>query len=138
MKFLGYIFLLFCVKASFAQTPEAIAPKDEVYTIVDYMPKFPGGISEMVKYIQKEIKYPKEARKKKWEGKTFIKFIVSDSGNVTNVIVTKSSSYTILDDEAVRVIRMMPKWNPGVQNDRNVSVYYNIPLNFSMKKKKKA
>ncbi len=137
MKFLISILFSFCLSISFAQTSEETAPNDEVFTVVDSIPEFPGGTLEMVKYIKKETKYPKEARKKKWEGKTVVKFIVSDSGNIANVIVTKSSGYMILDDEAVRVISLMPKWKPGMLNNRNVSVYYNIPLNFSMQKKKK-
>jgi TonB family protein len=105
---------------------------EDVYTVVEVMPEFPGGTAEMVKFIQTHVKYPKQARKKGWTGKTFLKFIIDPSGNVIDPIIIKSSGYSILDDEALRVVSEMPKWAPGTQNNKPVSVFFNLPLNFAL------
>lgn len=105
---------------------------EDIFTVVEYMPEFPGGPEGMKKFIQGNLIYPKEAEQKKWAGKTYLKFIINELGVVTDPVVLKSSGYPILDDEALRVIRLMPKWKPGTQNGKNVSVYFNLPLNFSL------
>lgn len=106
---------------------------EDVFNVVEVMPEFPGGSAEMVKFIQKHVKYPKKARKKGWTGKTFLKFIVDSSGKVIEPSIMKSSGYSILDDEAIRVVGLMPNWTPGTQNNKKVSVYFNLPLNFALK-----
>ena len=107
---------------------------EDVFTVVEVMPEFPGGVQEMMKFIQTTIKYPREAEVKKWTGKTFVKFIVNESGNVVEPQIIKSSGYAILDNEAIRVIQLMPTWTPGMQNNKKVSVFFNIPFNFTLRK----
>lgn len=106
---------------------------EDVFTLVEVMPEFPGGPTEMVRFIQTHVKYPKQARKKGWTGKTFLKFIIDPSGKVIDPIIIKSSGYSILDDEAIRVIGLMPNWTPGTQDNKKVSVYFNLPLNFALR-----
>ncbi len=108
---------------------------EDIFTVVEVMPEFPTGQTEMFKFIQSNIIYPKEAEQKKWIGKTFIKFVVNENGNIVDVEVAKSSGYDILDDEAIRVIKSMPKWKPGRQNNKNVQVQLLIPFNFTLNKK---
>lgn len=100
----------------------------------EIMPVFPGGNDELYKYIKKNIKYPRRARKKGISGKVNIKFEVSSSGKVVNPIIVNGVSKE-LDDEAIRVVKNMPDWKPGMCDGKNVSVYFNLPINFTFIKK---
>ena len=82
--------------------------------------------------IKSNIIYPKEAHKKKLTGKAFVKFIVDETGVIVDPEIAKSSGYEILDEEAKRVIMLMPKWNAGMQNNKYVKVSIMIPFNFSL------
>ena len=106
--------------------------KGEVYTVVEEMPEYPGGIKEMMVFIQKNILYPSYCREKSLGGKVFIKFVVNNSGDIENVTIIKSTGVFKLDEEALRVVKLMPKWKPGYQNGKAVSVYFNLPVNFSI------
>lgn len=106
---------------------------EDVFTLVEEMPEFSGGQSEMVKFIQTNLVYPKKGQKKGWEGKVFLKFIIDETGKVVDPKVLKSTGHQILDDEALRVISLMPNWKPGKQNGKEVRVYYNLPINFTLR-----
>lgn len=106
--------------------------KDGVYTIVEEMPEFPGGVNEFMNFMKKKTKYPKEAKKKGWEGKTYLNFIVNEIGEITSPKIVKSSGHDILDEEVLRVIKSMPNWKPGTQNGKSVSVSINVPFNFTL------
>lgn len=103
---------------------------NDVYAVVEEMPEFPGGPDKMKKFIQKKIKYPSKERKEKIGGKIFLKFVVDVSGQIRDVEILKSTKNANLDKEAVRVVNLMPKWKPGKQNGKAVSVFYNLPINF--------
>lgn len=105
---------------------------EDVFIIVEVMPEFPGGQSEMFNFIKSNVIYPKEAQKKKLTGKTFVKFIVDENGVIVDPEIAKSSGYEILDEEAKRVIMLMPKWNAGMQNNKYVKVSILIPFNFNL------
>lgn len=110
-------------------------PQDKdkgIYTIVEEMPEFPGGVKEMQLFIQKTITYPASCREKSIGGKVFLKFVVSPEGKISEANVIKSSGSEVLDAEALRVINSMPLWKPGYMNGKPVFVYFNIPLNFSL------
>ena len=107
--------------------------KNGNYLVVEVMPQFPGGVNEMMVFFSKNSKYPKQARKKNWTGKTYISFIVNDNGELQDYKIVKSSGYEILDNEALRVMKAMPKWEAGSQNGKNVPVLINIPFNFTLK-----
>ncbi|MFN8115919.1 MAG: energy transducer TonB [Bacteroidia bacterium] len=132
MKFLVYIFLFLFAKVSFAQDDVAQEQKKEIFTVVEYMPEYPGGINEMIKFIQNNIVYPQDCKDKNIGGKVFLKFIVATDGKIENVIVLKGSGFESLDNEALRVVKLMPAWKPGSQNGKNVLVYFNLPINFSL------
>ncbi|MBK7666364.1 MAG: energy transducer TonB [Sphingobacteriaceae bacterium] len=111
---------------------EAAAP--EIFTVVEEMPEFPGGAMEMMKYIQKNIQYPAMAREAGISGKCFLKFVVSGDGAISDVTILKGvAGCPDCDKEAMRVVKSMPKWKAGKQNGRSVSVFFNLPINFTIK-----
>ena len=97
------------------------------------MPEYPGGMSAMMTFIQENMRYPKDAKAAKREGRVLCSFIIDKTGEVTEVKVAKSSGTQSLDDEAVRVVSLMPNWKPGMENGKPVRVIYNIPLVFKLK-----
>ena len=106
---------------------------EEVYTAVDTPAEYPGGISEMMKYLQTNINYPESARKNNIGGKCFIKFIVTKTGNIEKAEVIKGvNDCKACDDEALRVVKAMPKWTPGKLKGKEVSTYFNLPISFHL------
>ena len=103
-----------------------------VYTYVEQMPQFPGGMQTLMQYITASLRYPALAVHNRVEGKVFVNFIVRPSGQITSVVVTKGLGAGC-DEEAVRVIGQMPAWEPGKQNGRTVSVSYTVPVPFDLK-----
>ncbi|MFB6319648.1 energy transducer TonB [Saccharicrinis sp. FJH54] len=99
--------------------------------IVDPKPEFKGGDAELMKYLSDNIKYPAEARKKKITGKVFVKFTVAKNGKIMDCKIEKSVD-PILDKEALRLIKSMPRWKPGEQNGKPIPVSYTIPINFML------
>lgn len=102
---------------------------DEVYMIVDKMPSFPGGDSGLSQYLAQNIKYPLEAQEEGVQGRIFVKFIIEADGSVSHVKVARPFD-PYLDWEAVRVVKSMPKWTPGVLQGKAVRVSYTVPINF--------
>ena len=110
---------------------------DETFQVVEQMPEFPGGMGECMKWLQANIKYPKEAKEKGEQGRVILQFIVERDGSVTDVKVVRSISLA-LDAEAIRVVSGMPKWKPGMQRGKEVRVKYTLPVMFSLEKKEPA
>lgn len=104
--------------------------QSEVFTITEEAAEFPGGMQEMAKYLQKNLKYPDNAQKCHIGGKVFLKFIVETEGTISNVEVIKSSGAKSLDDAAIEVVKTMPMWKPARMSGRNVRCYFNLPVNF--------
>ena len=90
-------------------------------------PEFVGGQAKMYQYLGENIKYPAAAQRANISGRVFVKFVVEDDGSIGDVKVMKGIGFGC-DEEAVRVVKSMPKWKPGVQNGKNVRVYYNMPI----------
>jgi len=105
--------------------------KAEVFTFVEEMPTFPGGTDAFLSFVAQKIQYPEIAKRAGVEGKIFVSFVVSTSGSVSDVQVLKGIGAGC-DEEAVRVIRSMPKWNPGKQNGRPVNVKVSVPIIFKL------
>lgn len=103
----------------------------EIFTVVEEMPEFPGGMAKLAEYLAKNIKYPQLARESGIQGRVFINFVVEHDGSVTNVKVMRSLGGGC-DEEAVRVVKSMPKWKPGKQRGKAVRVSYNLPVNFKL------
>jgi TonB family protein len=107
-------------------------PSKDAFVIVEEMPEFPGGRVALQAWIAANLKYPAEAVKGKITGKVYINFIVSSTGKVKNVVVSKSAS-PLLNAEAIRVISSMPDWKPGSQAGKPVDVQVKVPVEFSLK-----
>jgi len=118
--------------APITQVNDSTKPeKESVFGEVEVMPQFPGGDKALLEYIAKNLKYPVEAQKAKEEGKVYIRFIVNEKGEAKNPTIMRGVS-TLLDNEAKRLIESLPKWTPGKQHGKNVSVYYVIPILFKL------
>jgi len=107
--------------------------KEGVFNTVEVMPIFPGGEKAMHKFISDNLKYPVKAVEGKVQGRVVVRFIVSKEGNITDTEVVRSLSAET-DAEALRVMKMMPKWTPGKQNGAAVDVYFTLPIVFSLQK----
>lgn len=118
-------------------TQKVVVKNEEVFEQVDENPEYPGGFEALIKYIGDNLKYPKEAADAKTEGKVFVKFIIQKDGSVGNVEVLKGIGYGC-DEEAMRVVRAMPKWNPGKQNGEPVNVFFTMPFKFLLDNKEAA
>ncbi|MBO0948991.1 M56 family metallopeptidase [Fibrella forsythiae] len=115
--------------------PTAPAKSGEVFTVVESPPTFPGGAKALSEFISSNIRYPEEARKQRVQGKVFVNFVVNTDGSIDRINILKGLGKGC-DEEAVRVVAIMPKWDPGKQNGHPVAVQYNLPINFSLGDKK--
>ncbi|WP_293742859.1 energy transducer TonB [uncultured Pedobacter sp.] len=112
----------------------AVAVDDnKVYDFVsiEKQPEFPGGISKFYGYLSKAIKYPPMAQENNVQGKVFLSFVVEKDGKLTDITVTRGLG-SGTDEEAIRVLKASPRWNPGIQNGKPVRVKYNINVNFTL------
>ena len=100
------------------------------------MPRFPGGEAGLMRYLQENIKYPPEAAKNDIEGRVIVQFIIDKTGQVGEVKVVRPISEE-LDAEAVRVVKTLPKFEPGRQDGEAVSVWYTLPISFKLQSKPK-
>ncbi|MBK9211818.1 MAG: energy transducer TonB [Saprospiraceae bacterium] len=113
-----------------------IIDEEKAYLRVEQMPEFGEGgnaAKNVMKYIKENLKYPQEAFDNKIEGTVPIKFIVEKDGSIGQVIALKDPGYGLVD-EAILVIKKMPKWKPGKQQDNLVRVWFTVPIVFKLKK----
>ncbi|GEM_PF-79275 len=106
--------------------------KERPFLSVEQMPAFPGGESAMITFISQNLKYPEDAQKARVEGRVIVRFVVDEVGNITNVEIVRGIGESS-DNEALRVVKSMPKWTPGKQNGVNVPVYFTLPISFKLK-----
>ena len=111
------------------ETP--IAPSNEVYDIVEEMPQFPDGTKALMEYIDRNIKYPADAKKAGIQGRVICTIVVERDGSISDIKVYRSVDPS-LDKEAVRVLRSMPQWIPGKQDGIPVRVKYSLPVTFKL------
>lgn len=98
----------------------------------EVLAQFPGGEAAMLKFLSDSLRYPKEARKKNIQGKVFVRFIVTATGELKDIEIIKGLPYG-LSEEAIRVVKLMPKWIPGSQLGKNVPIQFTLPINFVLK-----
>lgn len=103
----------------------------KVFDVVEEMPQFPGGQAALLEYLAKNIKYPVVAEENGVQGRVIVTFVVERDGSITDVKVVKSVDPS-LDKEATRVVKSMPKWQPGKQNGSAVRVKYTVPVQFRL------
>lgn len=105
--------------------------EQEIFQIVEEMPSFPGGEQKLMEYVHKNVKYPQIARESGIKGRVFVSFVVEPDGSVSNVKVLRGIGGGC-DEEAMRVVKSMPKWKPGKQRGKAVRVSYMLPINFQL------
>jgi protein TonB len=114
-------------------TADPIVPVEpEPYVIVQEMPSFPGGKEELMRYISENVVYPRDAVENRIQGTVYLRFVVSSTGDVTRVEVTRGAN-PLLDNEALRVISGMPRWKPGKQDGNPVPVWFAVPVVFVLR-----
>ena len=105
--------------------------EQEIFQIVEEMPAYPGGERALLEYVAKNIKYPQIARETGIQGRVFVGFVVEPDGSVSNVKILRGIGGGC-DEEALRVIKSLPKWKPGKQRGKAVRVSYQIPVVFKL------
>lgn len=110
---------------------EEASDEGEIFQVVEQMPEFPGGMQALMAYLSKNIKYPSVAQDNGIQGRVLVSFVVNKDGSIVDPEVIKSVD-AALDKEAMRVIKAMPKWNPGKQRGKPVRVKYTVPVLFRL------
>ena len=126
------LMVLFGLTTVSAQKTVVAQKNQKVFDVVEQMPEYPGGIQALFEYLSQNVKYPADAENQKVEGRVIATFIVETDGTINNVEVVKPV-FPSLDAEAIRVLSGMPKWTPGKQSGKEVSVKYTVPINFNLK-----
>ncbi len=117
------------VTEALPQTP--VEDSKEVLRTVEKLPEFPGGIVEFMKWLTRNLQYPSLAERQHIEGKVVVSFIVNKDGSIASPRIEKSVN-PMLDGEAIRVVRMMPRWKPGIMNGKPCRTMFAIPINFKI------
>lgn len=114
------------------EKPAEIEEKS-IYQFVDEEPEFPGGTQGMAKFIQKNLVYPQVAIENNLEGKCYVKFVVDKKGNVKKAVIERGvHGCPECDEEALRVVNLMPKWKPGKVGKKKVNCYFRLPINYKL------
>lgn len=129
----GYTFVSKDDKKEIINDPPQINEEPSL-NIVEQMPSFPGGERMMMEFIQKNIVYPEVSKEAGISGTVYITFVVENTGEINEVKVLRGvSGGPDCDKEALRIITIMPRWNPGLQNGRPVRVSFNLPIKYTLK-----
>jgi|WetSurMetagenome_2_1015567.scaffolds.fasta_scaffold246561_2 periplasmic protein TonB len=126
-------FLLVCMTTTSMQAQDSTAVKKKANYSVEKMPQFPGGEEALLAFIKNNLKYPAVAAEIGIQGRVVLRFVINTDGNVTDINVIRSLSKEC-DNEAVRVVKLMPKWIPGSQDGKNVPVYFTLPFVYKLLK----
>ena len=131
MKKLLFFLILGFATLTTARAQNTDTPCGKVYQVVEQMPQFPGGQAAMMKFIADSLSYPSVVCTGGVEGRIVVRFVVDCKGNIVNPLVVRSVD-PLLDREAIRLVKSMPKWIPGRQNGKLVCVIYNVPIRFKL------
>lgn len=129
-----FIALLVCLPSLAQQKPVEKVDSDGVYLMPDQLPEFPGGIQAMMKFLSTNIKYPVEAQKKGISGRVIVQFVIMEDGTLDQAKVIRGVD-PLLDEEALRVVKSMPKWKPGMDRGEAVKVRFTAPIMFNLSRK---
>ena len=135
MKKLLFFLILGFTTLTTARAQNTDTPCGKVYQVVEQMPQFPGGPAAMMKFIADSLRYPSVVCTGGVEGRIVVRFVVDCKGNIVNPLVVRSVD-PLLDREAIRLVKSMPKWIPGRQNGKPVCVIYNVPIRFKLYEEK--
>ena len=114
-----------------ASARKAVKVDGEIFTVVEHVPEFPGGMEALGNYLFQNLKYPAAARNANAQGRVFVSFVVTKTGEITDVNVLKGIGFGT-EEEAIRVVTQMPKWKPAMHGGKVVNVKFNLPINFQM------
>ncbi|UWF78841.1 MAG: TonB C terminal [Bacteriophage sp.] len=106
--------------------------ENTVYEVVEEMPEFPGGIDKLLQFINDNMKYPTKAQTEGMQGKVIVQFIIDEDGYIIEPNIVRSVESS-LDNEALRLIKMLPQWKPGTLKGKAVKVKYTVPVAFKLK-----
>ncbi len=106
--------------------------EEEIFVYVEQQASFPGGMQKMWEFVRNNLKYPAVSRNNGSQGRVILRFKVLEDGRIGQVIILKSSGDSFLDNEAIRVVKCMPKWTPAKLNGRSVATWYILPINFTL------
>ena len=109
---------------------EVVTNPEEILSYAEVMPEFPGGMPEMVKYLLENMIYPEEMKENGIEGRIFVQFVVTKTGSVEDITIARGIDG--LNREAIRLVKQMPNWKPGINNGKVVNVKMVIPIRFSL------
>lgn len=109
----------------------AINNEEEVFVVVEDEPEFPGGTEALYRYLASNIHYPAEAKAERIQGRVFVSFVIEKDGSVTNIKVLRDIGGGC-SEEAVRVVKAMPRWKPGRQRGQRVRTQFNLPIEFKL------
>ena len=129
-----FLVLLVCLPSFAQQKPVEKVDSDGVYLMPDQLPEFPGGIQAMMKFLSTNIKYPVEAQKKGISGRVIVQFVIMEDGTLDQAKVIRGVD-PLLDEEALRVVKSMPKWKPGMDRGEAVKVRFTAPIMFNLSRK---
>ena len=129
-----FLVLLVCLPSFAQQKPVEKVDSDGVYLMPDQLPEFPGGIQAMMKFLSTNIKYPVEAQKKGISGRVIVQFVIMEDGTLDQAKVIRGVD-PLLDEEALRVVKSMPKWKPGLDRGEAVKVRFTAPIMFNLSRK---
>ena len=129
-----FLVLLVCLPSFAQQKPVEKVDSDGVYLMPDQLPEFPGGILAMMKFLSTNIKYPVEAQKKGISGRVIVQFVIMEDGTLDQAKVIRGVD-PLLDEEALRVVKSMPKWKPGMDRGEAVKVRFTAPIMFNLSRK---
>lgn len=107
------------------------ASEEPIFQMVEQNPSFVGGHDALIQFIKQHLQYPELAKKEAIKGKVLVSFVVEKDGAITNAKVSWALGFGC-DEEALRVMQLMPKWKPGKQSGKAVRVKYNLPIQFSL------
>lgn len=116
----------------FTQILEEPVEEPEIPFFVEEMPEFPGGNKALLSYLSRNVRYPVIAQENGIQGKVYVSFVVDEEGRILQVALLRGVD-TSLNNEAMRVIKSMPRWKPGKQAGKTVKVRYNVPINFELR-----
>jgi TonB family protein len=105
--------------------------REDVFVVVEEAPEYPGGVTELRKFLAQHVNYPAEAQKNGTQGKVYVTFVVNKDGSVSDAKIARGVD-PLLDAEAVRIVNTLPKWKPGRQSGRDVAVQFTVPINFAL------
>lgn len=113
------------------EPPKHVVEETKIFTVVEQMPMYPGGDAALMSYLRDNIKYPTVAAENGVQGRVVVGFVVERDGSITDVNILRGVDPS-LDREAMRVVKSMPRWNPGKQNGSAVRVKYQVPVSFRL------